>query len=658
MVGTMHILLQSSCNFWSIAIFEGFGKFYDLLAYGAGSILSLWHDSGLQRHAIESSGASSLAGSYLAKSLHRGRRGPQRMADLEAANMQHAAILDSAALAIITTDLEGHILSANREAERLLGYSVQDLIDNRNLAHFHDSFELEQQARILSRELSTTIHPGLEAVVARARRSRQDEREWNYVRKDGSRFPVRLTISQLFNPDGDEDGFLAIAQDLSEQKRVEARMQHLAHHDALTNLPNRAFLHEQVTRSLAWARSQNRRVSLALLDLDRFKHINDTLGHPVGDKVLVEIARRLADAVRQSDTVARFGGDEFVVLMPGVDSPEQASEIMQRIRKTLEEPVIVGSHELYTTPSIGISSFPADGNDLETLLRKADRAMYWAKEHGRNTVETYDESMDRNAAAMLEMENSMRRALQREEFFLVYQPIFSIATGRVTGVEALLRWKQKTGKTIPPMDFVPLAEETGMILPIGEWVLRTACRDAQKFIETAGCALRLSVNVSPRQFKAPALFGLIADLLATHHIEPHDLQLEITEGVLLDERDSTAATVAGLRAIGVQVAIDDFGTGYSSLGYLRRFPIDRLKIDRSFVSDVAQTEEDTALAAAIISIGHTLRLKVTAEGVETAEQLEYLRKRECDEAQGYYFAKPMSFEDLTKFLLDRRQLVC
>ncbi|WP_446743675.1 putative bifunctional diguanylate cyclase/phosphodiesterase [Silvibacterium acidisoli] len=612
----------------------------------------------MQRRAIESFGTSSLASGYLAKSFHRGRRGPQRVADLEAANMQHAAILDSAALAIITTDLDGSILSANRETERLLGYSTQDLIENRNLAIFHDSFELEQQARILSRELSTTIRPGLEAILARARRSRQDEREWNYVRKDGTRFPVRLTISQLFNPDGGEEGFLAIAQDLSEQKRVEARMQHLAYHDALTNLPNRAFLHEQVTRSLAWARSQNRKVSLAVLDLDRFKHINDTLGHPVGDKVLIEIARRLAISVRQADTVARFGGDEFVILMPGVDDPEQSSEIMQRIRKTLEEPIMVGSHELYTTPSIGISSFPADGNDLETLLRKADRAMYWAKEHGRNTVETYDESMDRNAAAMLEMENSMRRALQREEFFLVYQPIFSIATGRVTGVEALLRWKQKTGKTIPPMDFVPLAEETGMILPIGEWVLRTACRDARKFIETAGCPLRLSVNVSPRQFKAPALFGLIADLLATHNIEPHDLQLEITEGVLLDERDGTAATVAGLRAIGVQVAIDDFGTGYSSLGYLRRFPIDRLKIDRSFVSDVAQTEEDTALAAAIISIGHTLRLKVTAEGVETAEQLEYLRTRDCDEAQGYYFAKPMSFEDLTKFLIDRRQMVC
>jgi diguanylate cyclase len=654
----MYIPLQSSCSFLSIAFFEGFGKFHGLLALAGGSFGSAWPGSGL-KHVVAPSGVFSLASTYLANSFHRGRRGPQRAADLVTANMQDAAaILDNAALAIITTAPDGSILSMNREAERLLGYGFQDLSEPRNLTIFHDSTELEQQARILSRELSATIRPGLEAIVARARRSRRDEREWKYVRKDGSRFPVRLTISQIFNPNGEEEGFLAVAQDLSEQKRVEARMQHLAHHDALTNLPNRTFLYEQVTRSLAWARSQNLQVSVALLDLDRFKHINDTLGHQVGDKVLVEVARRLAKSIRQSDTVARFGGDEFVVLMPGVEHPGQSSEIMQRIRKTLDEPITVGSQELYATPSVGISSFPKDGGDLETLLRKADRAMYRAKERGRNTVEVYDESMDYNAAAMLQMESAMRRALQREEFFLVYQPIFSIATGRVTGVEALLRWREKTGRTIPPMDFVPLAEETGLILPIGEWALRTACVDARRFMEAAECPLRLSVNVSPRQFKAPSLFGLIADLLATHHIEPHDLQLEITEGVLLDERDGTAATVAGLRAIGVQIAIDDFGTGYSSLGYLRRFPIDRLKIDRSFVSDVAQKKEDMALAAAIISMGQTLQLKVTAEGVETAEQLEYLRTRGCDEAQGYYFAKPMKFEDLMKFLLDRRTLVC
>jgi diguanylate cyclase len=584
----------------------------------------------------------------MAKEDHLRTNGTLR--DLESANLQRAAILDSAALSIIATDRDGVILSLNREARRLLGYQPAELIGKEVLTVLHEWLELEAQARALSRELSIPIEPGLEAITARARLSLRDEREWNYIRKDGSRLPVRLSVSQLYGPDGHAEGFLAIAQDITGQKQAEASIHHLAMHDPLTDLPNRALLREQVTRSLAWARSQGAQVSLALLDLDRFKHINDTLGHHVGDQVLVAVAKRLSASVRASDTVARLGGDEFVVLMPGLEHPGQAIDAMRRILKAIEEPIHVGPHELYTTPSIGVSAFPLDGSDLDTLLRKADRAMYFAKERGRNTIAIYDREMERNAARQLKLENSLRRALQRNEFFLMYQPFLSLSTGRITGVEALLRWQQRSGEIVSPMDFIPLAEETGLILPIGEWVLRTACAQSAQFAHAAGNPLRLSVNISPRQFKAPELFGMIAELLAVHRMHPHDLQLEITEGVLLDERDGIAETVAGLRAIGVQVAMDDFGTGYSSLGYLRRFPIDRLKIDRSFVSDVVLNQDNAALTSAIISLGRSLKLPVTAEGVETAEQLEYLRARNCDEAQGFYFSTPLYPDQLMEFL--------
>jgi EAL domain-containing protein (putative c-di-GMP-specific phosphodiesterase class I) len=326
---------------------------------------------------------------------------------------------------------------------------------------------------------------------------------------------------------------------------------------------------------------------------------------------------------------------------------------MQRVLKELSEPIHLEGDELFVTPSIGISSFPGDGHDLNTLLRKADRAMYKAKSRGRNSIAVFSAEFEKEASSLLAMDSALRRAIKRDEFFLVYQPIFSVSTGRISGVEALIRWQQPDGSVLAPGGFIPLAEETGLIVKIGEWVLRTACAQLGMFSRAAGLPLRMAVNISPCQFREPALLGSIKDVLASTGMEPGKLELEITEGVLLDDCDEAEETIEHLRRMGVQIAMDDFGTGYSSLGYLKRFPIDRLKIDRSFVTGMESTQNDLNLTAAVIKMGHSFDARVTAEGVETAAQWQYLCQQGCDDAQGFYLAKPMRAEQLVEFLLSQ-----
>jgi diguanylate cyclase (GGDEF)-like protein/PAS domain S-box-containing protein len=577
------------------------------------------------------------------------------LAQLQEANALRAAIVDSALLAIISTDRNGIIQSVNHAAEQMLGYSASEMVGKMSLLELHDPTEIEEQAIRLSVQLKYGIPADLEAVTTSTGEQKLDERDWTYFCKGGRRLPVRLSVSPLRGQDREDRGFLVIAQDISAQKSAEHSIRHLALHDPLTGLPNRALLEEQIARSLALAGRHKLQVALAVIDLDRFKHINDNLGRLAGDEILLALSRRLTDTVRASDMVVRLGSDEFVILMPGIEHPRQSNDVMQRVHQSLSEPVLFEGQELYVTPSIGISAFPGDGHDLNTLLRKADRAMYKAKSRGRNSIAVFSSEFEKEASSLLAMDSALRRAIKRNEFFLVYQPIFHIPSGQISGVEALIRWQQPDGSVLSPAGFIPLAEETGLILKIGEWVLRTACAQAGLFSRAAGVPLRMAVNISPCQFREPALLDAVKETLESSGIRPNQLEIEITEGVLLNESDEAEETILRIRNMGVQIAMDDFGTGYSSLGYLKRFPIDRLKIDRSFVTGMESTQNDLALTAAVIKMGHSLNAKVTAEGVETALQWKYLCEQGCDDAQGFHLAKPMRAEQLVEYLLSHQQ---
>jgi diguanylate cyclase (GGDEF)-like protein/PAS domain S-box-containing protein len=577
------------------------------------------------------------------------------LGQLQEANALRAAIVDSALLAIISTDRNGIIQSVNHAAEQMLGYSASEIVGKMSLLELHDPTEIEEQAIRLSVQLKYGIPADLEAVTTSTGEQKLDERDWTYFCKGGRRLPVRLSVSPLRGQDREDRGFLVIAQDISAQKSAEHSIRHLALHDPLTGLPNRALLEEQIARSLALAGRHKLQVALAVIDLDRFKHINDNLGRLAGDEILLALSRRLTDTVRASDMVVRLGSDEFVILMPGIEHPRQSNDVMQRVHQSLSEPVLFEGQELYVTPSIGISAFPGDGHDLNTLLRKADRAMYKAKSRGRNSIAVFSSEFEKEASSLLAMDSALRRAIKRNEFFLVYQPIFHIPSGQISGVEALIRWQQPDGSVLSPAGFIPLAEETGLILKIGEWVLRTACAQAGLFSRAAGVPLRMAVNISPCQFREPALLDAVKETLESSGIRPNQLEIEITEGVLLDESDEAEETILRIRNMGVQIAMDDFGTGYSSLGYLKRFPIDRLKIDRSFVTGMESTQNDLALTAAVIKMGHSLNAKVTAEGVETALQWKYLCEQGCDDAQGFHLAKPMRAEQLVEYLLSHQQ---
>lgn len=570
---------------------------------------------------------------------------------LQEANALRAAIVDSALLAIISTDREGVIRSVNRAAEQMLGYSSEELIGKVSLTELHDQTEIEEQAIRMSVQLKYGIPADLEAIVASSGNQKLDDREWTYICKDGRRIPVRLSVSVLYGPAREEQGYLVIAQDISAQKNAEHSVRHLALHDPLTGLPNRMLLEEQIVRSLALASRHDMQVALAVIDLDRFKHINDTLGRQTGDEILLTIARRLTDVVRASDMVVRLGSDEFAVLMPGIEHPRQSMDTMARVQQVLSEAIHVTGMDLYVTPSIGISAFPGDGHDLNTLLRKAGRAMNKAKSQGRNAVAIFSSDLEKEESSLLVMESALHRAIKHNEFFLVYQPVFHMSSGRIIGVEALLRWQQPDGNTLMPADFIPLAEETGLIRKIGERVLRTACSQLGIFSRAAGSPLTMAVNISSSQFRESELIETVRDTLASTGIAYNQLELEITESVLLDENEEAKETIRRIRSMGVQIVMDDFGTGYSSLSYLKRFPIDRLKIDRSFVTGMESAENDLALTSAIIKMGHSLNAKVTAEGVETARQWQVLCEQGCDDAQGFHLAKPMRAEQMVEYLL-------
>ena len=424
------------------------------------------------------------------------------------------------------------------------------------------------------------------------------------------------------------------------RKQAESHLRFFANHDALTGLPNRAMFTERLAQAVAQAQRHHRRGAVLFMDLDRFKIINDTLGHEAGDVLLKELAARLREALRAGDTIGRQGGDEFVVLVEDAESAESIAEVAQKILDTVSRTLPVHGHEYSVTASIGISVFPDDGADVQTLLKNADIAMYRAKERGRNAFEFWSGEMNVHSMERLALEGELRRALERDEFLLHFQPKVDLASGHIVGVESLVRWQRRDGRLVMPAEFIPLAEETGVIDALGEWVLRRACGELRSWRVTGMSAPRMAVNLSARQFARESLCATVAGVLAETGLEGSALELEITESMVMRDPERAARVLGELKALGVRVAIDDFGTGYSSLSYLKRFPIDHVKIDRAFIEGLPGDEDDVVITRAVIAMAHSLGLRVTAEGVETREQLEFLREQGCDEAQGYFLAMP------------------
>ncbi len=483
-------------------------------------------------------------------------------------------------------------------------------------------------------------------------------------RLDGSTFPVEVTVTET-QLDGVPQRIL-ILRDITDRKITQERLQYLANFDSLTGLPNRALFRDRLGQAMARARRSGVPMVLMFLDLDNFKVINDSLGHEVGDQLLRRVAQTLESCLRETDTlgrrnpgedpitVSRLGGDEFTVIAEQVANAEDAALMARRVLDALEAPMHMMETELHVSASIGISMFPSDDTDLDGLIRHTDMAMYRSKAMGRGVYSFYSHELSAEVAARLTLENDLRRALERHEFGLYYQPKYHLATGAISGVEALIRWHSPARGLVAPDRFIGVLEESGLILPVGAWAIRTACAELAAWDRAGAPRLSLAVNLSARQFRQPFLARFIADALSDAGISPHRLELELTESLLLEDSDGNRSVLATLAEMGVRVAIDDFGTGHSSLSYLKRFDIDTLKIDRSFVCELPHDADDAAIATAIVAMGHSLHMKVVAEGVETLDQAEFLHGLGCDEIQGYLISRPLPAAQLLSWLNERR----
>ncbi|MGO4325775.1 EAL domain-containing protein [Cupriavidus sp. 2TAF22] len=585
-----------------------------------------------------------------------------RRAELAAAEQaeRSARVLDHTALCVITFDRDGLVTGLNRAGQRMLWYQASEVAGRMRYLDFLDAGEVTARAATLSSELGEPVAAGLPAVIGKARLGLADEQEWTYVRKGGSRLPVQLTLTALPGTPAhdagqgtvqaaaaiDGGGYLAIAHDLTERKRADEYIRHLAHHDALTGLPNRAQLHARTELVLQRALRKGERIALLLLDLDQFKRINESLGHHIGDEVLRIVADRLKAAVRHADLVARMGGDEFVVVLDAVAQDSEAELVAAKILARLSEELQLGSQRLRVTPSIGMVLCPDDGDNLADLLKNADAAMYAAKRRGGAQLSRFSSEMAEASMARFTIEGLLRRALATQAFRLRYQPIVDAATLRIAGVEALIHWATPERGVIPPAEFIPIAEQSGLIMPLGEWILATACREIQQLRSQLGLELEVAVNISPLQLRQAGFPAMVTQCLEAAGLPARALTIEVTEGILIEGGSKTIDTFERVRALGVGLSIDDFGTGYSGLSYLTRLPIDKLKIDKSFVDDVAHDEHHQAVAAAIITLGHQLHLQVVAEGVESQAQFAFLREHGCDAVQGYLFCQAVPLSGL------------
>ncbi|MHB8535597.1 MAG: EAL domain-containing protein [Sulfuricaulis sp.] len=475
-------------------------------------------------------------------------------------------------------------------------------------------------------------------------------------KKNGQLYYEEVTITPLTSERGVITHYISAGKDITERMQTQERLHHLAHHDVLTDMPNRVLFAERLKQALNRAQWHKRALAVLFLDMDRFKLVNDTLGHEAGDRLLQALAARLNSCVREGDTVARFGGDEFAVFLDDIASPDDVAPIAQKFLETLARPLTVDGHEFFITASIGIGLYPNDGTDSQTLMKNADTAMYRAKQQGGNTCQFYQAEMNAHALKRLELETDLRRALERQEFVLHYQPQIDLKSGSVIGSEALIRWQHPERGLVPPMEFIPLLEETGLIVPVGEWVLRAACAQYHAWRAAGLPPSRVAVNVSSRQFNGGGLVETVGRVMQDSGMEPGVLELEITESVIMKNPQAVVETLQTLSSMGVRLAIDDFGTGYSSLSYLKRFPIDILKIDQTFVRDITTDPDDAAIVSAIITMAHSLDIQTVAEGVETREQLEFLRAQGCDFMQGYYFSRARPAGEIEHLLQNGKSL--
>ncbi|MFC0187068.1 EAL domain-containing protein [Fictibacillus aquaticus] len=551
------------------------------------------------------------------------------------------SVIQSANDAIILSDSTGTIFSWNKGAQHLFGFEEKEAIGSKLQIIIPEKFR-EAHQKGMERYLSTNIPKVMGKTV-----------ELEGLKKDGSEFPIELSLA-TWNEDN-QVFFSSIIRDITERKRNEQKINQMVYRDPLTGLPNRLLLSDRLSQALEQANENKQNIGILFIDLDRFKYINDTLGHAVGDQLLIEISKRIQDCVGRNDTVSRQGGDEFIVLLPHTTSDEITKKA-QKLIEHFQRSVMCGGQELFVTPSIGISMYPSDGRDIETLIKNADTAMYRVKEQGKNGFQFYTPEMNEIVSKKMKLEIGLRKAQERNEFRVVYQPQIDVTTGSLSGVEALIRWHHPEWGTISPAEFIPIAEETGLILQIGEWVLHEACLQNKKWQDEGQPPLRMSVNISSRQFQQSDLVEMIQRILSSTGLDPAYLELELTESIIQDSKHAVTK-MQQLKDMGIHLSIDDFGTGYSSLSYLKTFPINTLKIDRSFTSNIYNDPKDASLVETIIHMAHNLDLKVIAEGVETREQLQFLQQRHCNEAQGYFFSQPISAHEMDELFKNQIEVL-
>jgi diguanylate cyclase (GGDEF)-like protein/PAS domain S-box-containing protein len=548
--------------------------------------------------------------------------------------------LNSISDAVIGTDMSGNVDYLNVAAESMTGWSKED-------AHGHPIGEV---MRIIN---GATRQPQPNPIELVLQKNQQVKLAAGtlLIRRDGSEAAIEDSAAPIHTLNGKIAGAVMVFHDITAAEAMAAKMAHLARHDYLTDLPNRVLLNDRIAQAIIRAERNGTTLAVLFLDLDNFKHINDSLGHATGDKLLQSVAQRLLTCVRSSDTVSRQGGDEFVVLLSEDKYAEDAALTADKILAALAVPHSVAGHELHVTTSIGISVYPADAKNAETLLKNADTAMYQAKEKGRNNYQFFKSDMNVRAVERQVIEINLRVALERQEFVLQYQPKVNLDTGMITGAEALLRWMHPKWGEVQPDRFVPVAEDCGLIIPIGHWVLREACAQAKRWEDAGLKPVSVAVNISALEFRHKDFVAGVRVILNETGLKPSSLQLEITESVLMRNAESSIAILQQLKTMGVQLAVDDFGTGYSSLSYLHQFPIDVLKIDQSFVHDIGSTNGNGIIVSAVIAMGTSLKQRVVAEGVEEPAQLAFLKARHCEEGQGYIFSRPLGAEQFAALLV-------
>jgi len=552
--------------------------------------------------------------------------------------LKFSQAIEQSPSSVLICDRQWHIEYANQKFSQLTGYTQDDIIGK------HPSALVDQSMN--SREAWHLW----QAIRLQVKRVGVWQGEVNSVRRNGERYWEQLVVTPIKDSNSDTTGYLILGEDISIRKRYEQQLLRQANYDVLTGLPNRMLALDRLKLAIAQARRDETQVGVMFLDLDNFKHINDTLGHDAGDTLLIEASKRVSSCLRGTSTVARLGGDEFLVVLPGLSGPDAACQVADRILQTFSTPFMLGGQEVFVTTSIGIATFPQDSDNSGTLLQHADAAMYEAKHKGKSAYSRFTPEMTEISHERLQMESYMRKAMELGEFELYFQPIIDTHSGKLVSAEALLRWNNPALGMVMPDRFIPLAEETGLIIPIGEWVIQEACKAARNWQTLTGNPIGVAVNVSPRQFRDPGFTDAVMRALDASGLSPELLELEITERLILDNSIETADILRKLDRSGIRLTVDDFGTGYSALSYLKSYPFDTLKIDKSFIQDVLTENDDASLVRAIITMAHSLGLKVVAEGVEAEAQTHFLKEEHCDYSQGYFYSTPLPEQDFIQWL--------